>query len=267
MPHRPRILLSNDDGISAPGLQALADALDPHYDLTIVAPDRERSGAGHGINVRQDLRLERFHRADDHWGWSFQGTPADCVKMAIVSLCKDRPFDLAVSGINLGQNLGVNILYSGTVAAAREAAWLGVPAIALSQTFRRDPRTVDFDAAARLALPIVRRTLETGLPPKVLLNVNFPHAKYEDVRGYRVTRQGDSGFHDRFERIRDHPETGGATYQNVGERFNPSSAEDPDLDDRAIREKFVSITPLLVDATAHEWLGELRGRYDEAIGE
>lgn len=257
MTRRARILLTNDDGIGAPGIRALADALAPDHDLVIVAPDRERSGAGHGIHVRQDLRLERFHRDGDHWGWSFHGTPADCVKMGVTNLSKDQPFDLAVSGINLGQNLGVNILYSGTVAGAREAAWLGVPSVAFSQTFR-DLRSVEFGPAARVAADIVRRTLLHPPPRHVFLNVNVPQLPFEKILGYEITRQGDSGFHDRFLEVGRHEETGGIVYQNIGERFNPSSGTEPDLDDRAIRRGFVSITPLLVDATAHHYLQDLR---------
>ena len=128
-PRRPYVLLTNDDGVHAPGLHALADALEPFCDLTIVAPHRERSGAGHAITVLRDLRLEKYERHGSHWGWSFQGKPADCVKVAVATVSRERAFDMVLSGINRGQNLGVNVLYSGTVGAAREASELVTPSV------------------------------------------------------------------------------------------------------------------------------------------
>ncbi|MBI3735202.1 5'/3'-nucleotidase SurE [Candidatus Sumerlaeota bacterium] len=247
---RPYLLLTNDDGIEAPGLQALADVLEPEFDLLIVAPHRERSATGHAISVMKDLRLERFHRHEAHWGWSFHGKPADCVKIGVTRIAKDRHVDLVVAGINKGQNLGINILYSGTVAAAREAAIFGVPAIAFSLAYR-DIRKVDFTAAANIALDLTKKVIEKGLPPNVFLNVNVPSLPFEEIKGYAITRQGDSGFRDRFEHVEGHPEAGPMVYRNMGERFAPSTCEDADMDDRAIKAGKVSITPLHVDATAH----------------
>jgi len=288
---KPYLLLTNDDGINAPGLQALANALEPEFDLLIVAPHRERSATGHAISVLKDLKLEKIFRKSPstaalsdspspssesgnqdssptfvlrtphsegvHWGWSFQGKPADCVKVAVTVISKDRPIDLVLSGINQGQNLGTNILYSGTVAAAREGVLLGIPSIAFSQAYR-DITKVDFAVAARIALDLTRKVLARGLPPGVFLNVNIPPAKWEDIQGYAITRQGDSGFRDKFMHISGHPDNGGVLYRNVGERFAPSSSEDLDLDDRAVKQKKVSITPLHVDTTAHHILESLQ---------
>lgn len=266
--HRPYLLLTNDDGIDAPGLHALANALAGEYDLMIVAPHRERSGAGHAITVLRDLRLERFEREGIHWGWSFQGKPADCVKVAVTTISKNRPFDLVLSGINRGQNLGINVLYSGTVAAAREAVVLGLPAIAFSLSYL-DLSDVRFDAAARVAADITARVLARGLPPGVFLNVNIPPVPFDSIQGYAITRQGDSSFRDRFEQIGGSPE-GLPLYRNVGDRFHKSSSDDENLDDRAVKHGRVSITPLHLDTTAHhhlEGLRDLEGpRPDRAAG-
>lgn len=252
---RPYLLLTNDDGIDAPGIQALADILEPHFDLLIVAPHRERSAAGHAISVMRDLKLEQFHREEKHWGWSFQGKPADCVKVAATVISKDRPFDLVLSGINRGQNLGINILYSGTVAAAREAVVLGIPAIAFSVSFT-SIWEVRFDTAAKVALDVTRRVIKRGIPPGIMLNVNVPSIGYEEIQGYAITRQGNSGFRDKFQHIGEEVGTS-RLLRNVGDRFVPSTLEHHDLDDLAIKQNKVSITPLHIDATAHEFLDEL----------
>jgi 5'-nucleotidase len=252
---RPHVLVTNDDGIGAPGIRHLADALAPHFDLTVVAPHQECSATGHGISVLTNLRLARYERDGRPWGWSLEGRPADCVKVAVQTISPDRPFDLVVSGINNGQNLGLNIIYSGTVAAAREGIVLGIPSIAVSVAYR-DPLDVRFDTAARVALEIARRTLERGAPKGVLLNVNVPDLPYERLGGMAITRMGDSGFRDKFERI-EHGEAGAGVIRNVGDRFRKSTEEHHLNDDRAIREGKVSITPLHVDATAHQHLDDL----------
>jgi 5'-nucleotidase len=253
---RPYLLLTNDDGIEAPGLQNLADILEPYFDLLIVAPHRERSAAGHAISVMRDLKLEQFHREQKHWGWSFQGKPADCVKVAATVISKDRPFDLVLSGINRGQNLGVNILYSGTVAAAREAVVLGIPAIAFSVSFS-NILEVRFDTAAKVALDLTRRVIKRKIPPGVMLNVNVPPVNYEDLQGFAITRMGNSGFRDKFHDVAGEFEGTSRLVRNVGDRFYPSTLEHHDLDDKAVKQNKVSITPLHIDATAHQFLNEL----------
>jgi 5'-nucleotidase len=252
---RPFLLLTNDDGIDAPGLHALADALEDRYDLLIVAPHEERSATGHSISVLRDLRLTPYHRKGRRWGWSLEGTPADCVKVAVQFLPKDRPIDFVVSGMNRGQNLGTNILYSGTVAAAREGVLLGIPAIAYSVVYR-DPERVRFDTGARIVRELTPRIIRRGLPPEVLLNVNIPAVDFEEVAGYAVTRQGNSGFRDKFEHVEGHPEEN-PLLRNIGDRFQKSTIDRHDLDDQAIAKRFVSITPLHIDTTAHRYLEDL----------
>lgn len=252
---RPFILLTNDDGIDAPGLHALADVLSDDYDLLIVAPHTERSATGHSISVLRDLRLLPVERNGRPWGWSLEGTPADCVKVAVQFMQKQRPIDLVVSGMNRGQNLGINILYSGTVAAAREGVLLGYPAIAFSVVYR-DPNRVRFDTGARVARELTAKTLRRGLPPEVLLNVNIPAIDFSDIAGYAITRQGNSGFRDRFEHVEGHPELN-PLLRNVGDRFIKSTMEHHALDDQAIARNYVSITPLHIDTTAHRYLEDL----------
>lgn len=256
---RPHVLLTNDDGIDAPGLHALADALEPDFDILVVAPHRERSATGHAISVMKDLRLERYHRNGDHWGWSFQGKPADCVKVAATVIAQDKPIDLVLSGINRGQNLGINILYSGTVAAAREGVLLGIPSIAFSLAYRKISE-MDWKGAAEIAAKIARRVYGRGLPLGVFLNVNVPPCPAAEIRGFAITRQGMSGFRDHFEHVGGDASSG-ALYRNIGERFRHSPSDDIDLDDRAIKHNRVSITPLHVDTTAHH---ALRGLADLA---
>ena len=252
---RPHILLTNDDGIGAEGLHALADALAADYDLLIIAPDRERSATGHAITVLKELRLEKYERDGKRWGWSFEGRPADCVKMAVKILSKERPFDMVISGINRGQNLGVNTLYSGTVAAAREGVLMGIPSIAFSVAYN-DIRKVRFDTAAQVARDLTAKALSRGLPPGVFLNVNVPAIDIGKIEGYAITKQGNSGFGDKFEHVEGHPDHS-ALYRNVGDRFYESTTDHHDLDDRAIRRNEVSITPLHVDATAYQHLADL----------
>lgn len=257
---RPLVLISNDDGIDAPGIHALADSLAREFDILVVAPDRERSATGHRITVMKQLRLVEYRREGDagesHWGWSFGGTPADCVKVGVDVISRERKIDLVVSGINRGQNLGFNILYSGTVAAAREGAILGIPAIAFSQTFR-DINRIDYGPAASRALDISRKVIRGGLPPGVILNVNFPACTDAEMKGVHVTRQGDSGFRDRFHHVGEH-EQSGRLFANVGQRFAPSSIQSMEMDDHAIAENHISVTPLLVDATASDHINRVR---------
>lgn len=256
---RPHILVTNDDGIEAPGIAALAEALRAEADVTIVAPAHENSAMGHAITVLRDLRFEPVHKNGILWGYGLEGTPADCVKIAVQVLAADRPFDLVVSGINAGQNCGINILYSGTVAAAREAAVLGLPAIAVSVLFH-DENDMRYDTAARVGLDVARVVRERGLPRGVMLNVNVPPLPYESLKSWVVTRMGESGYADLF--LHDPGEAGAPSiYRNVGKGFEPSSIMHGDsnrpLDDLALYDNHVSITPLMFDLTAHDFMDKL----------
>jgi 5'-nucleotidase len=190
-------LLTNDDGIEAPGLAALAEALAPLADLTVVAPRHEQSGMSHALSVFKNLRLERWERDGKADWWALDGTPADCVKVGLVEMRHRRPIDMVVAGINRGINAGVDIHYSGTVAAAREGTLLGMPSIAVS-LYYRDEGHQPYEVAARVAAEVYQMTRRRGLPPGVLLNVNVPPVPYEALRGWAITRMGNSGYQDHY---------------------------------------------------------------------
>jgi 5'-nucleotidase len=237
-----KILLSNDDGYQAPGLQALADALAGIGEIMVVAPDQDRSGASNSLTLVNPLRARTmengFIRVD--------GTPTDCVHLAITGLLDEEP-DLVVSGINAGPNMGDDVLYSGTVAAATEGRFLGLPAIAVSMN-SHEPQY--FDTGARVALELVERLIRTPLAENVILNVNVPDLPYAELRGLRSTRLGHRHKAEPVVKARD---PRGRTIYWVG----PAGAEQdagPGTDFHAVREGFVSVSPLQVDLTRHSAL-------------
>lgn len=251
---RPFILLTNDDGIDARGLAALASALDGLGTLAVVAPTEERSAVGHAITVRDPLRAHAWPfevPSGPVWARAVNGFPADCVKIALQKLLPRAP-DLVVSGINHGPNTAVNVIYSGTVSAATEAAINGVPAIAVSHC-SWNPET-DYEGAGRIARRIAERVLEEGLKPGLLLNVNIPAVPYEDVRGLRVTRQARARWEEEFHERRDPFDR---PYYWLGGDFINLEAESPDTDLAAVEQGYVSITPLQHDLTAHDELQQL----------
>jgi 5'-nucleotidase len=246
-----RILLSNDDGYQAPGLRALHQAVARVAETTVVAPDRDRSGASNSLTLDHPVRA---HRAEN--GFLFvEGTPTDCVHLAITGLLDDEP-DMVVSGINAGANMGDDVIYSGTVAAATEGRFLGYPAIAVSIA-SHTPR--HFDTAARVAVSLIERLCAMPLSADSILNVNVPDLPYEALRGVVATRLGHR--HKAEPVVRSEDPRGRPIYW-VG----PAGAEQdagPGTDFHAVRNGFVSVTPLQVDLTRHqalvalaEWLGE-----------
>ena len=251
---RPLILLSNDDGIDAQGIAALAKALSGLGTLAVVAPFEEQSAVGHAITVRDPLRIHDwpFEGPDGPiWARAITGTPADCVKIAIQHLLPRAP-DLVVSGINHGPNVAVNVIYSGTVSAATEATIMGVPAIAISNG--RWSAEADYDAAGHYARRIAERTLAQGVPPGVLLNVNVPDLPLGEIKGIQVARQGRARWEEKFHERRDPLDK---PYYWLGGRF-------VDLDDRTdsdtavMNDGYVSLTPLQFDLTAEHLLDELK---------
>jgi 5'-nucleotidase len=247
--HRPLILLCNDDGIESAGIAALAAALDGLGTVVVVAPATEQSAVGHAITVRSPMRAHpwRFEGpAGPLWARAVTGTPADCIKIAVQKLLSRRP-DLVVSGINHGPNTAVNVLYSGTVSAATEAAILGIPAIAVSHCAWA-PR--DFEGAGLAARRVAEGVLADGLPPGVLLNVNVPDLPPHALRGFRATRQARARWDEEFEERLDPMER---PYYWLGGRFIDLDGG-PDTDLSAIDEGYVSVTPLQFDMTAHDAL-------------
>jgi len=242
-----RILLSNDDGYFAPGLERLAAALAPHAEITVVAPERDRSGASNSLSLKNPLYVTQH----DNGFYSVEGTPTDCVHVAITGLLDQEP-DMVVSGINSGANLGDDVIYSGTVAAAMEGRFLGLPAIAISQNSFRPQH---FDAAAQAALVLMRRLLVDPLPADTILNVNVPDRPWHELRGFAVTRLGRR--HRAAPCIRQNDPRGRPVYW-IGP---PGDAEDdgPGTDFHAVREGCISITPIHVDLTRYQALDKVAG--------
>jgi 5'-nucleotidase len=236
------ILVTNDDGIHAPGLKALEKALVQLGEVTVVAPDREMSATSQSISLHTPLRIHAFD--DRHY--AVAGTPADAVIIALHHLMKQKP-DLVVSGINPGGNLGENVVYSGTVAAAMEATLHGVPAIAISLASRKRK---DFSAAGAFAAQLAAKVLEEGLPRGIMLNVNVPR---DEVRGVRVTRQSQKISQNV---VIEQEDPRGRPYYWLDETSDLGLVE-PDSDYAAILAREVSVTPLQVDRTDYAYLNHL----------
>jgi 5'-nucleotidase len=239
---RPCILLANDDGIHAPGLQAMADALRAWGDVTVVAPSIEQSGVGHSITYLHPLLAHREHRGGEFFGWRVEGSPADCVKLGILEFCPRRP-DVVVSGINSGCNVGINVLYSGTVAAAIEGAFFGIPAVAVSQWLETPP---DYAATARRAVTLIRQLLPLAPGGGMLWNVNFPAKQPDWPVGVRVTSMGVRRHSETMERRTD---PRGRSYYWTGWEPIRSQHHDPGTDLEALQQGYVTITPLRFDLT------------------
>jgi len=240
-----RILLSNDDGYFAPGLTALAEAVRQIAHIDVVAPERDRSGASNSLTLSRPLRMQRaasgFYYVD--------GTPTDCVHLAITGLLAQEP-DMVIAGINHGANLGDDVIYSGTVAAAMEGRFLGLPAIAVSLVGREGRH---FETAARVALRLLEKLKSHPLPTDTILNVNVPDISYEQLDGFEATRLGHR--HKAEPVIKSADPHGNAIYW-VG----PSGAEadaGPGTDFHAVRQNRVSVTPLHVDLTRHVTLAQM----------
>jgi 5'-nucleotidase len=238
------VLLTNDDGISAPGLQALYQILSENGEVAVVAPDQEKSAVGHGITLNHPIRVTELPLVDGKTGYAVSGTPADCVKLAFLEILDKKP-DIVISGINRGANLGVNINYSGTAAAAREAALYRTIAIAASVQGQRGG---DFHGAARYIRHLSLETLKNGLPPMTFLNVNFPALPLSEMAGVRICRQGLS-FPDEYLDRRKDPR--GKTYYWHGCDFK-NTETDIAIDSAAVEKRFISITPIKCDMTDYE---------------
>ena len=243
------ILLTNDDGISSTGICALRKALDKIGDVTVVAPDSEKSAIGHAITMSDPLRVKEYSREGKFFGYSVDGTPADCVKIAMASILKKKP-RLTVSGINLGSNYGTNILYSGTVSAATESIILGVPSIAVSLAAYEE---ADFTMAARFAAKLAKQVMKRNLPPRVLLNVNVPAVSAKKIKGVKITRMGFAAFDDFYSKRTD--PRGKTYYWLTAEKLR--RYRDPGTDGEAVESNYISVTPIHYDMTFNPYLKEL----------
>ena len=245
-----RILLSNDDGIYAPGIAALYQAVRDLGHVQIVAPDAERSAVGHAITLSDPIKSKRVMRDGEFFGYGVGGTPADCVKLAVCGLLEQRP-ELVISGINLGPNAGISVIYSGTVSAATEGTILGIPSMAISINTFKDPI---WDTAARVARHLAEVIHEKGLPENTLLNVNVPNLPVDQVKGYAVTRMGQSRFVETFDRRTD--PRGNVYYWMDGEMEHLGDTRG--TDGEALANGFVSLTPIWFDLTHKSVLPQLR---------
>jgi len=246
---KPKILITNDDGIFAPGIYALWEAMQEVGQTTVVAPDTEQSAVGHAITLSDPLRVEGIHRTGGFEGFAVSGTPADCAKIAIRSLMDKKP-DVLISGINRGANLGNNIIYSGTVSAATEGTMLGIPSVAISiNSFNSD----EFRGAKETAIKVVHYLINNTLPSGTLLNVNVPYCPPEEIKGIKVTRQGNQYFQDDFDQRKD---PRGRTYYWMKGKIVD---DDQELyyDSKAVCDGYVSITPIHFQMTNESYFTKL----------
>jgi 5'-nucleotidase len=248
------ILLTNDDGVSAPGLAALAGELSTLGKVTIVAPDRNWSASGHVKTLHRPLRVVESHLSNGMPALATDGAPSDCVALALLGLVEEK-FDWVVSGINPNANLGHDVTYSGTVTAVMEAVIFGVPGIAVSLDAPEYQRgSLDFSEAARIARQIMGQTIELGLPENVLLNVNIPYTPGGKPRGVMITRQGKRIYRDELVR-REDPH--GRSYYWIGGEA-PTGIPEDGTDIGALEAGYVSVTPLQLDMTAFQTFQVLR---------
>ena len=247
---QPSILLINDDGIFAPGLYALYLALREIAEVSVVAPDSEKSAVGHAITISDPLRVSEFEKNGEFFGYAVKGTPADCVKLAYFALLPRKP-DMVISGINYGSNTGINVIYSGTVSAATEGTILGLPSFAVSLTTFTE---ADFSYAAKFARYLAEKILRHGLPPGVFLNVNVPNVHESHIRGVAVTRMGNAMYDDKYDKRVDPRHR--VYYWLTGSKAELN--EGVETDDGAIAQNMVSVTPLHFDLTKHDFLEALR---------
>lgn len=247
------ILVTNDDGVLAPGLLALVSEMRKLGKVSVLAPDRNWSGGGHVKTLDRALRVKEVRLADGTQAFAGDGAPSDCVALGTLGYFKE-PIDLVVSGINAGANLGHDVTYSGTVTAAMEAVIAGIPGIAVSlETMENHIGEINYGPAARSALKVVRQVIENGLSHEILLNINVPFLPDEKIRGVILTRQGLRVYHSRLDERTD-PRN--KPYYWIGGDA-PTGVPERGTDVGALAEGFVSVTPLQLDLTAYRALTDL----------
>lgn len=251
---KPLILVVNDDGVTAPGIKALVEAVAGLGEVVVVAPDSPQSGMGHAITLNKPLRLTEVHHFDGIKAYQCSGTPVDCVKLAVDKVFHRKP-DLCVSGINHGSNSSINIIYSGTMSAAMEASLEGIPSVGFSLCdYRHD---ADFTAAAYFARIVAQSILKDGLPENTLLNVNIPKGKTEELKGLKVSRQAKAKWEEEFIE-RDDP-FGRPYYWLTGKFVNYD--EGTDTDEWALANGYVSVVPVQHDLTAHKAINFIKEKW------
>ena len=248
---KPLILVTNDDGITAPGIRALISVMATIGDIIVVAPDKPQSAMGHAITINNTLYLDKISKENDTIiEYTCSGTPVDCVKLAVNEILKRKP-DLCVSGINHGSNSSINVIYSGTMSAAVEAGIEGIPAIGFS--LLDFDWNADFEPIKSFVKKIALETLENKLPEGVILNVNFPKLKEKDIKGIKICRQAKAYYSQKFDK-RQTP-SGRDYYWLTGDFVNQDKGED--TDEWALENGYISVVPVQYDLTAHHTIQQL----------
>lgn len=245
-----KILVTNDDGIDSRGISELASALQEIGDVTIVAPRTEQSAVGHAITMKIPLRITEYSKNGEFYGYAVDGTPADCVKIGIRNILKEPP-DLVVSGINHGSNTAINIIYSGTVSAAREAAIMDIPAMAVSVT-SHNPR--HFEYARETVKRLAHVVAEEGLAKGTLLNINVPDLPYDEIKGILITTQGKSKWDDVYEERKD--PYGKSYFWLTGTLVETDKVLG--TDQFAIKNNYVSVSPIHFDLTDYDTFNKIK---------
>ena len=245
-----KIIVTNDDGIYSPGILELKKAMESLGSVTVVAPDVQKSGVGHSITFSHPLRVRDVYANGGFIGYGIDGSPADCVKLAVREILKERS-QLLVSGINIGANVGINVLYSGTVAAAIEGALLGIPSVAISLEISES--TPDVKRAAETAKDIIALIMKKELPRGTLLNVNIPNISKDKIKGVKITKQFSGDFDEHYEKRTD--PRGIAYYWLAGTGWPKVDVIGTDM--HALKDGYISITPLRYDLTDSVFLTEV----------
>lgn len=249
---RPLILVTNDDGITSPGIIALAKAMKEIGDVVVIAPDKPQSGVGHAITINATLRLNKTNYHNVKEEYSLSGTPVDCVKMATDKLLKRAP-DLIVSGINHGSNISVNVIYSGTMSAAVEGAIDGIPSVGFS--LMDYSINADFTASMEVAKTVARNILSNGLPKGICLNVNIPPLKSSELKGIKICRQAKADWKEVFDERKD---PYGRSYFWLTGEFIDMEPGAQDTDVSAVKSGYASVVPVQFDMTGYSALPALR---------
>lgn len=256
MTKKPKILISNDDGIHAPGIKALWNLLKEFSNPVVIAPHHEQSGVALSITIRQPLRIEKHHWDEGYPVWSISGTPADCIKLGMNVLLNEKP-DMIITGINRGSNAGRNLYYSGTVAGAIEGGIQGIPSIAFSCC---DDKTPNYDQTLPFIIPVIQHFLEHPLPQTTILNVNFPHSSTGAIKGLKLARQGKGGTWENPD-CRTHPSEG-KSYYWLGSRELEEN-EHPDSDILLLKQGYATAVPIQIgELTDHHQLRLRKERFE-----
>jgi len=252
------ILITNDDGITAPGIRALVEAVQDLAEVIVVAPDRPQSGMGHAITIGEPLRMNEVRIFEGVKAYQTSGTPADCVKLA-KSIVLHRKPDLCISGINHGSNASINILYSGTMSAAMEAALEGIPAIGFS--LLDFSHNADFSLAKQVAHILSKKVLEEGLPPHTLLNVNIPKCTIQEHKGMKICKQGNGSWNENFDTRKD---PRGVEYHWMVGSFVHKD-QDADSDINVLDQNYTSIVPIQYDLTHYKLKEQLGNSWRDVL--